>query len=90
VGFKLRGHQHSDKSGRYEVETVLPGSYPGRTPHIHVKVRATPNSPTLTTQLFIPGLASNKTDFLYLDATQMEIKQLSAGKAASFDFRLGN
>jgi protocatechuate 3,4-dioxygenase beta subunit len=90
AGFKLRGHQQADKSGRYSVETVFPGHYPGRTPHIHVKVRATPNSPIFTTQLFIPGLASNKTDFLYQDALQMEIKQAPSGKAASFDFRLAS
>jgi protocatechuate 3,4-dioxygenase beta subunit len=89
-GFRLRGHQQADKSGRYAVETVFPGHYPGRTPHIHVKVQSAPSSPIFTTQLFVPGLASNKTDFLYQDALQMEIKQTPSGKAASFDFRLAN
>jgi protocatechuate 3,4-dioxygenase beta subunit len=88
VGFKLRGHQYTDKAGGYSITTVLPGSYPGRTPHIHVKVRATPHSQVLTTQLFIPGLASNKTDFIYLDALQMEITEALAYKMARFDFRL--
>jgi protocatechuate 3,4-dioxygenase beta subunit len=87
-GYRLRGHQYANASGQYKVETVLPGSYPGRTPHIHVKVRAATASPILTTQLFIPGLASNKTDFIYLDALQMELKDSEAGKRARFDFRL--
>lgn len=34
----LRGHQKSDASGKAEFLTVFPGWYPGRTPHIHMKV----------------------------------------------------
>jgi protocatechuate 3,4-dioxygenase beta subunit len=90
VGFKLRGHQYSDSEGRYKLGTVLPGSYPGRTPHIHSKVRATNNSPILTTQLFIPGLESNKTDPIYLDTLQMSVRETPSGKTATFDFRLSD
>ncbi len=88
AGFTLRGHQFADGEGRYRLETVMPGSYPGRTPHIHVKVRASPESPVFTTQLFIPGLPSNRTDFLYRDELQMEIKDTPVGKSARFDFRI--
>lgn len=34
----LRGHQKSDAAGKAEFLTVFPGWYPGRTPHIHMKV----------------------------------------------------
>jgi protocatechuate 3,4-dioxygenase beta subunit len=34
----LRGIQRSDASGNVRFETIVPGWYPGRTPHIHVKV----------------------------------------------------
>ena len=34
----LRGHQRSRSTGRAEFLTVFPGWYPGRTPHIHMKV----------------------------------------------------
>lgn len=34
----LRGHQKTDRQGRAEFLTVFPGWYPGRTPHIHLKV----------------------------------------------------
>src|SRR5438067_13612368 len=30
-GYRLRGHQLSDAAGRYNLETILPGEYPGRT-----------------------------------------------------------
>src|SRR3954447_6103967 len=39
-GYTLRGHQYTDANGRYTLETVEPGEYPGRTVHFHVKVQA--------------------------------------------------
>ncbi|MGH7561849.1 MAG: intradiol ring-cleavage dioxygenase [Gemmatimonadales bacterium] len=35
----LRGYQVSDAKGAVEFLTIYPGWYPGRTPHIHFKVR---------------------------------------------------
>jgi protocatechuate 3,4-dioxygenase beta subunit len=34
----LRGHQRADARGKAEFVTIFPGWYPGRTPHIHMKV----------------------------------------------------
>jgi len=34
----LRGHQKAGATGKAEFLTVFPGWYPGRTPHIHMKV----------------------------------------------------
>ena len=36
----LRGHQKANARGRAKFLTVFPGWYPGRTPHIHLKVHA--------------------------------------------------
>lgn len=63
-GYTLRGHQFTDAKGRYQLTTIIPGLYPGRTEHIHVKVQA-PGGPILTTQLFFPGVASNQTDSIF-------------------------
>ncbi len=35
----LRGYQVTDKTGVVHFMTIFPGWYPGRTPHVHVKVR---------------------------------------------------
>lgn len=88
-GFVLRGHQFTDESGKYSLETVVPGAYTGRTPHIHVKV-AVPDkaSRTITTQLFLPGLDSNKTDSIFREDLLMKMSRGPAGKSASFDFVL--
>jgi protocatechuate 3,4-dioxygenase beta subunit len=86
IGYVLRGHQYTDNSGRYVLETVIPGGYATRTPHIHVKVRASNSSPILTTQLFIPGMSSNKADFLYREELQIDMKDTPNGKMATFNF----
>jgi protocatechuate 3,4-dioxygenase beta subunit len=64
TGFRLRGHQLTDAEGRFTLTTIVPGLYPGRTRHIHVKAQA-PNKAVLTTQLYFPGEARNSTDGLY-------------------------
>jgi protocatechuate 3,4-dioxygenase beta subunit len=53
AGYRLRGHQFTDERGVYRLETIVPGIYPGRTRHIHVKVQA-PRQPILATQLYFP------------------------------------
>jgi protocatechuate 3,4-dioxygenase beta subunit len=86
AGFRLRGHQLTDRRGRYRLETVLPGLYPGRTRHIHVRAKA-PGSPVLTTQLFFPGVSRNATDGLF--DTNLLVKWASADRRrARFDFVL--
>jgi protocatechuate 3,4-dioxygenase beta subunit len=87
TGFRLRGHQLSDAQGRYELVTVLPGVYPGRTRHIHVKVQA-PGLPALTTQLYFPGEAANARDGLFERALVMRLEDGAGGKVGAFDFQL--
>jgi protocatechuate 3,4-dioxygenase beta subunit len=84
-GYTLRGHQYTDESGKYILETVVPGGYDVRTPHIHAKVRATDKSPILTTQLFLSGI-SQKSDFLFRDGAVIETKDTHQGKQGSYDF----
>ena len=85
AGYTLRGHQFTDAAGRYQLTTVVPGLYPGRTEHIHVKVQA-PNGPVLTTQLFFPGVESNEGDSIFDPGLVMTIQDTGDGEAATFDF----
>src|SRR5512143_1798550 len=62
--YTLRGHQYTDANGRFQLTTVVPGLYPGRTEHIHVKVQA-PNGQIITSQLFFPGVTQNDSDGIY-------------------------
>ena len=86
-GFRLRGHQFTDDQGRYRLETIVPGVYPGRTRHFHVKVQA-PNQPVLTTQLYFPGDAGNARDPIFSRELVMQVAEASGGKSATFDFVL--
>lgn len=85
-GYTLRGHQFSDERGAYRLETVVPGEYPGRPPHIHVKVQA-PGGPVLTTQVYFPGAGGNQTDRIFNPALLVQVE--SQGEQmidARFDF----
>ena len=90
-GYGFRGHQVTDASGHYFLETVVPGLYPGRTRHIHVKVQA-PGGPVLTTQLYFPGEPSNNSDGIFEDNGQqllMNAQPASDGSLnATFNFVL--
>ena len=87
-GFRLRGHVFTDDQGRYRITTVMPGLYPGRTRHIHVRAQP-PGGRALTTQLYFPGEAANARDGIY--RKECEVTMTGAGgdgKQASFTFVL--
>ena len=87
VGYRLRGHFFTDEAGRYSLETIMPGLYPGRTRHFHVKVQA-PNQPVLTTQLYFPNEPANGRDGIYRPELLMDIQDGSSGKVGTFNFVL--
>jgi len=87
AGFRLRGHQFTDADGRYRLLTIIPARYPGRTPHIHVKVQA-PNGPVLTTQLYFPDEPSNESDRLFRRALLIRMAEAKGAAAGQFDFVL--
>jgi protocatechuate 3,4-dioxygenase beta subunit len=84
-GYTLRGHQFTDAAGHYQLITIVPGLYPGRTEHIHVKVQA-PNGPVLITQLYFPGVSRNQTDSIFDPKLVMMVQATSDGMTAKFDF----
>jgi protocatechuate 3,4-dioxygenase beta subunit len=86
-GFRLRGHQFADASGRYALRTIVPGLYPGRTRHIHVKVQK-PHGKILTTQLYFPGEPRNRTAGIFSSALLMDIRRAGNGRRARFRFVL--
>ena len=62
--FQGWGHAIADADGRYRFRTLRPVSYPGRTPHIHVKLRLGRRE-LLTTQLYVEGDPGNERDGLW-------------------------
>lgn len=85
AGFRYRGHQFADAQGRYRLETIFPGVYPGRTRHIHVRVQA-PGGRLLTTQLYFPGEPGNRRDGIYRPELEVKLERRDAARLAAFDF----
>ncbi|WP_418958491.1 carbohydrate-binding protein [Streptomyces tritici] len=87
TGFRFRGHQFTDSRGSFALTTIVPGLYPGRTRHLHVKVQA-PGRPVLTTQLYFPNEPRNATDQLFDPRLLMTVRDAGGAREAVFDFVL--
>jgi protocatechuate 3,4-dioxygenase beta subunit len=87
AGFTLRGHLFTDAQGRYRLETIAPAEYPGRTPHIHVKVTP-PGGATLTSQLYLPDQARNSSDSIFRPELVMKLERGTTPWVGRFDFVL--
>jgi protocatechuate 3,4-dioxygenase, beta subunit len=67
-------------SGEYYFRTIKPVPYPGRTPHIHFKIKKA-GKELLTTQCYVKGEPGNNRDFIYL-----AIRDPKARAAVTVDF----
>src|SRR4051812_26055213 len=64
ANFQGFGRFTTGSTGEYRFRTIKPVPYPGRTPHIHVKVKKG-NRELLTTQIFVAGHPQNRTDGIF-------------------------
>ena len=64
AAFQGFGASRSDADGRTRFRCIKPVPYPGRTPHIHIKLRHA-SFGEVTSQLFIAGEPGNACDFLW-------------------------
>ncbi|MER5559019.1 carbohydrate-binding protein [Streptomyces sp. NPDC002506] len=87
AGYAFRGHQFSTNQGAFSLTTIVPGLYPGRTRHLHVKLQS-PGQPIVTTQLYFPGEPRNSTDTIFDARLLMNVRQVGPARAATFDFVL--
>ncbi len=78
-GFQGFGAARGGRDGRVAFRTIRPVPYPGRTPHIHLKLRHA-SFGERTTQLFVEGDPGNERDFLW--------RQLSPDDRAALALRL--
>ena len=92
--FQAFGQVQTDTQGRYRFRTIRPAAYPGRTPHIHLKVKLGQRT-VLTTQLYVAGDPGNAGDGLWRRLNEAERAALTVpfqpsadGLRASFDIVL--
>jgi len=89
--FQGFGHDVTDDGGNYVFRTIKPTIYPGRTPHIHVKV-FDGDRELLTTQFYIKDDPNNARDRLFnrmpsieAAAVSMEFVQTETGTEATIN-----
>lgn len=81
--FQGYGQMQADTDGHYRFRTLKPVAYPGRTPHIHLKV-ATETGRRLISQFYVAGDPRNERDFLFREAAR------DAGQRQRVEMRLGS
>jgi protocatechuate 3,4-dioxygenase beta subunit len=64
ANFQGFGRFLTGKSGEYHFRTVKPVPYPGRTPHIHFKIKRARHN-DFTTQCYVKGEAQNERDGIF-------------------------
>lgn len=69
AAFQGYGRMLVDAGGRYSFRTLKPVAYPGRTPHIHLKV-ATADGRMLTSQFYVAGDPQNERDGIFRNAAR--------------------
>ena len=89
--FQGFGRATTDGDGRFVFRTIVPVPYPGRAPHIHMKVLRDGRR-VLTTQIYRAGFPQNASDFLYRNLNQAErerasmvLKPVAGGPRAAFE-----
>jgi protocatechuate 3,4-dioxygenase beta subunit len=80
ANFQGFGRFTTSSTGEYYFRTIKPVPYPGRTPHIHFKIKRG-GKELLTTQCYIKGHAGNERDGIYRG-----VRDAKAREAVSVDF----
>jgi protocatechuate 3,4-dioxygenase beta subunit len=69
--FQGYGVMSTGADGAFHFRTIRPVPYPGRTPHIHVRVAAA-GAGSLSTQLYLPDAPGNRNDVIYRRLSESE------------------
>jgi protocatechuate 3,4-dioxygenase beta subunit len=80
ANFQGFGRFLTGSTGEYYFRTVKPVPYPGRTPHIHFKLKRSGQS-AFTTQCYVKGHPQNERDGIYRD-----IRDAKARESVTVDF----
>ncbi len=82
--FQGYGRAQTEADGRFHFRTIKPVAYPGRTPHIHVRI-APRGGGALATQLYLPDEPGNARDFLFRQLSRDEQAALTLALRSTQD-----
>jgi len=89
TNFQGYGTFETSSTGEYRFRTIKPVAYPGRTPHIHVRVNLN-GKEQLTTQFFIKGEPLNDRDGIFRELTDPDSRAMVVGEFAPMkDSKIG-
>jgi protocatechuate 3,4-dioxygenase beta subunit len=80
--FSMSGRTISDNLGNYHFITIMPGSNPGRAPHINMNLYH-PKFGKLETEIYFADHPYNATDYQYLAYDESERKLVTASVRSS-------
>lgn len=94
ANFQGYGKFETDSKGGYLFRTIKPVPYPGRTPHIHMKVKLR-DKELLTTQIYVKGIPQNERDGIWKrlpegavrDSVTVAFTPKTGGKAGELEAR---
>ena len=86
--FQGFGRTKTDRNGQFFFRTIVPTEYPGRTPHIHMKLWREEKN-ILTTQLYIKDHPHNNKDFLFQRMSLVEQRLNSMRLIPAKDRKIG-
>ena len=70
--FQGYGKTQTGNDGEYRFKTIKPSPYPGRTPHIHMRIET--KTAQLVTQIYVKGERLNKSDFILKSIRDPEVR----------------
>ncbi len=77
MAFQGFGHDITGADGGYSFRTIKPVSYPGLTPHIHVKVFDEAGQEVLTSQFYLADHPENQRDRIFRSMSEAEAAAVS-------------
>lgn len=75
--FSMSGRTITDNLGNYHFITIMPGSNPGRAPHINMNIYS-PKFGKLETEMYFAGHPYNEKDYQYLAYEESDRKLITA------------
>ena len=80
--FSMSGRTITDNLGNYHFITIMPGSNPGRAPHINMNIY-NPKFGKLETEMYFEGHPYNEKDYQYLAYEESDRKLITASVRSS-------
>ena len=81
--FQYWARIQTGEDGTYRFKTIVPGKYPGRTPHIHYRILADGHDELVTQMFFESHMDLNRRDGIYKSLTEEQQQSVTVAFTAN-------